>query len=109
MLDRTHKELTIEDIAMIAGTYHAWRGEVKDGVYEDVPGFCKSATLDEIKANEYVLTPGRYVGAADVDDDGELFEEKMQALVGKLIDQMDQGRKLDECIKGHLEALGHGR
>ena len=77
MVDRTHKELTADDIAEIARTYHAWRGEAKDGDYEDVPGFCKATTLDDIKGNDYVLTPGRYVGAVELEDDGELFEEKM--------------------------------
>ncbi|WP_372654341.1 type I restriction-modification system subunit M, partial [Alcanivorax borkumensis] len=70
MVDRTHKELTTDDIGEIARTYHAWRGEEKDGDYEDVPGFCKATTLDDIKANDYVLTPGRYVGAAELEDDG---------------------------------------
>lgn len=108
MVDRTHKELTVEDIAKIAGTYHAWRGEEKDGTYEDVPGFCKAATLEEIKANDYVLTPGRYVGAADVEDDGELFEEKMRELTQKLFRQMDEGIALDHAIRRNLEALGYG-
>ena len=80
MIDRTHKELTGEDIAEITASYHAWRGEVKDGGYEDVPGFCKAATLAEIKANDFALTPGRYVGAAEIEDDGIPFEEKMAEL-----------------------------
>ena len=108
MVDRTHKELTSADIAEIARTYHAWRGEAKDGNYADVPGFCKAAKLDEIKANDYVLTPGRYVGAAEMEDDGELFEEKMRALTQTLFRQMDEAEKLDAVIKKNLVGLGYG-
>ncbi|MEH6499519.1 MAG: class I SAM-dependent DNA methyltransferase [Pseudoalteromonas distincta] len=113
MIDRTHKDLTVDDIADIARTYHAWRGEFEDKsdgetVYEDVPGFCKSATLDEIKTNDYVLTPGRYVGAADVEDDGVLFEEKMAELSQTLYRQMKESAKLDAVIRRNLEGLGYG-
>ena len=107
MVDRTHKELTTGDIAEIARTYHAWRGEKKDGDYEDVPGFCKATTLDDIKANDYVLTPGRYVGAAELEDDGELFEEKMQILAQTLFEQMDKAEKLDSVISENLKGLGY--
>ncbi|WP_428819737.1 N-6 DNA methylase [Microbulbifer sp. MCCC 1A16149] len=108
MISRIHKELTTDDIAEIARTYHAWRGEAKDGEYQDVPGFCKVATLDDIKANDYVLTPGRYVGAAEVEDDGELFEEKMRALTQTLYRQMADAEQLDAVIKQNLEELGYG-
>lgn len=108
MIDRTHKELSSGDIAEIARTYHAWRGEAKDGNYEDVPGFCKGATLDDIKAHDYVLTPGRYTGAADVEDDGEVFEEKMRELSQTLYQQMADSEKLDVAIKRSLEELGYG-
>lgn len=108
MIDRTHKELTGDDIAEIARTYHAWRGEAKDGDYEDVPGFCKSALLEDIKANDYVLTPGRYVGAAELEDDGEVFEEKMRELTQTLYQQMDEAEKLDGVIKKNLAGLGYG-
>ena len=108
MVDRTHKELTADDIAEIARTYHAWRGEAKDGDYEDVPGFCKATTLDDIKGNDYVLTPGRYVGAEELEDDGELFEEKMQALTQTLFEQMAEAAKLDSTIKENLAELGYG-
>ena len=108
MIDRTHKELSAEDIAHIASTYHAWRGEEKDGDYEDVPGFCKAATLDDIQKNDYVLTPGRYVGTAEVEDDDEVFEEKMTTLSAKLYEQMAESEKLDAVIKRNLEALGYG-
>jgi type I restriction enzyme M protein len=77
MVDRTHRELTNEDIARIAGTYHAWRGKNDADEYADVPGFCKNATLEEIRKHGHVLTPGRYVGAEAQEDDGEPFEEKM--------------------------------
>lgn len=108
MVDRTHKELTTDDIAEIARTYHAWRGEEKDGDYEDVPGFCKATTLDDIKANDYVLTPGRYVGAAELEEDGELFEEKMRELTQTLYQQMAESEKLDAVIKQNLAGLGYG-
>jgi len=106
-VDRTHKELTADDIAEIARTYHAWRGEAKDGDYEDVPGFCKATTLDDIKANDYVLTPGRYVGAAELEDDGELFEEKMSELTQALYKQMKDAETLDSMIKKNLAELGY--
>lgn len=108
MVDRVHKELTTDDIAEIARTYHAWRGEVKDGDYEDVAGFCKSATLADIENNDYVLTPGRYVGAALVEDNDEVFEEKMQGLSKALYEQMAQAVELDKVIKANLEGLGYG-
>jgi type I restriction enzyme M protein len=106
--DRTHKELTTDDVAKIARTYHAWRGEVKDGAYEDKPGFCKAATLEEIKTNDFVLTPGRYVGAAEIEDDGVPFEEKMAKLSRTLYRQMEESDELDTEIRKNLEALGYG-
>ncbi len=108
MVDRTHKELTGDDIAEIARTYHAWRGEEKDGKYEDKPGYCKAASLDDIKANDYVLTPGRYVGAAEIEDDGIPFEEKMAELSQTLYKQMAESEKLDVAIRKNLEGLGYG-
>ncbi len=108
MMDRTHKELTPGDIEEISGTYHAWRGEDKDGNYEDKPGFCKSATLEEIAKHDFVLTPGRYVGAAPVEDDGIPFEEKMTDLSQTLYKQMKESAELDEVIRKNLEVLGYG-
>lgn len=108
LIDRTHRELTIDEIAEIAGTYHAWRGEKKDGKYEDKAGFCKSATLEDIKTHHYVLTPGRYVGAAEVEDDGILFEDKMTELSVTLFRQMRQSAELDDVIRKNLELLGFG-
>lgn len=109
MVDRTHRELTDEDIANIANTYHAWRGEKDAGEYADVPGFCKSATLEEIRKHGYVLTPGRYVGAEAVEDDGEPFEEKMRRLVAQLREQQAEAAKLDAAIEANLRVLGYGR
>jgi type I restriction enzyme M protein len=108
LIDRVHRELTDDEIARIAATYHAWRGEKNAGEYEHVPGFCKSATTEEIAAHGYVLTPGRYVGAEAVEDDGEPFDEKMRRLVSTLNEQMAEGRKLEETIHKNLKALGYG-
>jgi type I restriction enzyme M protein len=109
MVDRTHKELTSDDIAEIARTYHAWRGEKKDGSYEDKAGFCKAATLADIKANDYVLTPGRYVGAAEIEDDGIAFETKMAELSSTLYKQMQEAERLDTVIRKNLAVLGYGK
>ena len=78
------------------------------GIYEDKAGLCKSATLDDIKANDYVLTPGRYVGAAEVADDGVLFETKMAELTTTLFKQMDEAKVLDDAIRRNLAQLGMG-
>ena len=108
LIDRTHRELSADEIAEIAGAYHAWRGEAKDGAYEDKPGFCKSATLQDIEAHDFVLTPGRYVGAAPLEEDGVPFEEKMRELSVTLYAQMEESAKLDADIKKNLEQLGYG-
>ena len=100
--DRVHRELTEAEIERIAQTYHAWRGEKGAGKYEAIPGFCKSATLDEIKSHSYVLTPGRYVGAEEVEDDDEPFEEKM----AQLEEQFTESAKLEMAIKENLKSLG---
>ncbi|MFN7835413.1 MAG: type I restriction-modification system subunit M [Burkholderiaceae bacterium] len=106
LVDRTRRELTDEDVKTITDTYHAWRGEAGAGEYADVAGFCKSATLEEIAKHGHVLTPGRYVGAADVADDGEPFEEKMLRLSQLWREQRQQAAKLDEAIETNLTALG---
>ncbi|GAB0154183.1 type I restriction-modification system subunit M [Marinobacterium sp. BA1] len=125
MTSRIHKELTTEDIAEIAGTYHNWRtgrwngeyaaqggasvaGGRMPGATEDKAGFCKSATFDEIEANDFVLTPGRYVGAAEIEDDGIPFETKMAELSRTLYQQMDEAEKLDAVIRKNLGVLGYG-
>ena len=106
MVDRTHRELTDDDIARIADTYHAWRGEEDAAEYADIPGFCKSAKLDEVRKHDHVLTPGRYVGTEVQEDDGEPFEDKMTRLVAQLRDQQTEGAKLDAAIADNLKALG---
>ena len=108
LADRTHKELTDEDIARIANTYHAWRGEKEAGEYADVPGFCKSAPLDEVLKHGHVLTPGRYVGAEALEDDGEPFEEKMRRLTATLRAQQAAAARLDTAIAANLRELGYG-
>lgn len=107
LIDRVHRELTEEEIARIAQTYHAWRGEKDAGEYEDVPGFCKSAQWEEIKAHGYVLTPGRYVGAEEIEEDDEPFEEKMERLTAKLEEQFAQSAKLETEIRDNLQGLGY--
>lgn len=108
LVDRTRRELTDEEIGRIAATYHAWRGEADAGEYSDIPGFCKSATLDAIRKHDHVLTPGRYVGAEAQDEDDEAFAEKMQRLTAQLGEQMARGAELDAVIRKKLGALGYG-
>ena len=120
MVDRTHRELTGEDIARIADTYHAWRnrasspskedGQVEGGAdeYADTPGFCKSAALEEVRKHGHVLTPGRYVGAEAQKDDGEPFEDKMKRLAAQWRKQQAEVRKLDAAIEVNLTRLGFG-
>lgn len=106
MASRTLKELTDEDIAKVSDTYHAWR-EVR-GDYEDVPGFAKSATLKEVAAQGFVLTPGRYVGTEAAEEDGEGFDAKMTRLTKALRERMAEGAELDERIRKALAGVGHG-
>ena len=105
METRVHRVLDADDIEKVVGTYHRWR--TKGGNYEDVPGFCKSATRDQIKAHEFVLTPGRYVGAEEIEDDGEPYGEKMRRLTEQLSKQMAEGAQLDEQIRKTLGSLGY--
>ena len=128
LIDRVHRELTDADLEKITSTYHAWRG---DGVsrggaenaettsseslrasaspreYSDIPGFCKSAATAEIAAHGHVLTPGRYVGAEEVEDDGEPFAEKMPRLVAELNAQFAESAKLEAAIRANLKGLGY--
>jgi len=136
MIDRKHKTLTEEDIKRIADTYHTWRGEMasmetgqtllaaeqstiddylkesgereEPEGYEDIPGFCKTATIDEIRKNGYILTPGRYVGMEEIEDDGEPFEEKMERLTTELAKLFKESRELEEEIRKNLEGIGYG-
>ena len=105
LVDRTRRELTDEEVQKIANTYHAWRGEPDAGEYADVAGFCKSATLDDIRKHGHVLTPGRYVGAAEQEDDGEPFEEKMARLSALWREQREHAAQLDSAIEANLKAL----
>jgi type I restriction enzyme M protein len=133
LIDRVHRELTDADLEKITSTYHAWRGDAgsRGGAenaekkktpaseslrasaspreYSDIPGFCKSATTAEIAAHGHVLTPGRYVGAEEVEDDGEPFEEKMTRLVNELNSQFAESAKLEQAIQRNLEGLGYAR
>ena len=107
MIDRTHRELTDADITRIADTYQTWRGDEGVGEYADVPGFCKQETLDEIRAHGYVLTPGRYVGFEDAEDDEIPFEERMVQLSAKLYKQLTKADQLGTTIKKNLAGLGY--
>jgi type I restriction enzyme M protein len=109
MKDRVLRDFTMEDIAKVADVFHAWKtGETVNGVsYEDQAGFCKSATLAEITKHDFVLTPGRYVGAADEADDGIPFAEKMATLTDKLSEQFAESAKLEAEIKMNLAELGY--
>jgi len=119
MIDRVHRELTDADIRRIAETYHAWRTAgphpafghpLPEGegaaVYRDIPGFCKSATIDDIRKHGYILTPGRYVGAAPQEEDDEPFEEKMKRLVDQWQEQQAEAARLEKAIAKNLKELG---
>jgi type I restriction enzyme M protein len=108
MVDRIHRELADEDIQKIARVYHAWRGGkslLSLASFADIPGFWKSVKLDEICSHGYVLTPGRYVGAEEIEDDGEPFEQKMKRLTAALEEQFAESAKLEKAIRGNWEAL----
>ncbi len=108
-INRTQIALSDEELQKIAQTYHNWRGTVwSQNGYADVPGFCKSAPLEEIAKHGYVLTPGRYVGAEDVEDDDEVFAEKMERLTALLAEQMARGAELDAVIREKLGGMGYG-
>ena len=118
MKDRVLRDFALEDVQKIADTFHAWKGSSPspalagegqgEGKYQDIPGFCKAATLDDIKKHDYVLTPGRYVGAAAQEDDGEALEEKMTRLTAQLTDQFAEGATLEKAIRENLGRLGYG-
>ena len=105
LIDRTHRELTKEEIRRIADVYHAWRGEAAAGEYADVSGFAKSATLADITEHGFVLTPGRYVGAEDVEEDSEAFAEKFDRLTALLTAQFAESAQLEAAICENLKGL----
>jgi len=106
MVDRTHREFNNDDIKKISDTYHAYRG-TNEQEYKDVAGFCKVAKNEEISNNDYVLTPGRYVGLAEQEDDGEPYEVKMKRLTGELKEQFEESDRLQSEIKDVLKGLGY--
>lgn len=106
MADRTHKEFADEDIQKITHTFHTWRGTA-DGEYEDVQGFCKAATLEDVRNNDYILTPGRYVGLEEVEEDDEPFEEKMTRLTSELSEQFAKSKELEDQIRQALRGIGY--
>jgi len=109
MVDRAERALSDDDIAKVADAFHSWRGSpsaVQAGLtYDDLPGFCKSATLAEIKTADYALTPGRYVGAADVEDDGEPIEDKIERLTKDLFEQFDESSRQEKVVREQLGRL----
>ena len=117
MKDRVLRDFTPEDVQKIADTFHAWKrsspspakaGESQgEGQYKDIAGFCKAAKLDEIKKHDYVLTPGRYVGAAEHEDDGVAFEDKMKLLTKQLTDEFAESVRLETVIREKLARLGY--
>ena len=108
LIDRVHRDLTDTDLEKITNTYHSWRGEKGVVKYSDIAGYCKSATNEEITSHGYVLTPGRYVGAEEIEDDGIPFEEKMKHLVKELNGQFAESAKLEQAIKANMRGLGYG-
>lgn len=103
MVSRKLRELTDDDIAKIADTYTAF----VDGTLEDVKGFCAVADLDEIERQDYILTPGRYVGIEEQEDDGEPFDEKMKRLTSELTELFEQSHELEDEIRKNLGAIGY--
>ena len=112
MINRRNKELTEEDIQKITGTYHNWRNKTDVTLslskgYEDVAGFCKAASIAEVRNNNYVLMPGRYVGTEEEEDDGILFGDKITALTTKLAEQLSKGHTLEAEIRENLKSIGY--
>jgi type I restriction enzyme M protein len=109
MVDGIHRELNKDDIELITSTYHSWRSKKSELQYSDINGFCKSATTDEISSHNFVLTPGRYVGAIDNYDEGQPFEEKMPRLVDELYTLFSKSQELENLIKLNFKRLGYGK
>jgi type I restriction enzyme M protein len=108
MVDRVHRELTDEDINKIVSAYHSWRGEKGSSKYEDVTGFCKASNLESINKHGCVLTPGRYTGTEDVEEDSEGYEIKIPRLIAELDSQFQESSKLENAIKANLKKIGYG-
>lgn len=107
LVDRTRRELSDADVQKIADTYHAWRGEPNAGAYEDISGFCKSASLDDIRKQGHVVAPGRYAGAADSDEDEEPTAEKLSRLSSQLRTHFSENAQLEQAIKNALTEIGY--
>lgn len=107
MISRKQKELTDEDIENIANAYHNWRSKEWEAKYKDVPGFCKSANIEEIRKNNHLLTPGRYIEFKESEDDGQPFDEKMEKLTKSLSEQMQKASTIDTVIKINLKKIGY--
>ena len=109
LVDRRHRELSDDDIKKIATAYHNWKSKDKEELekYEDVKGFCKSASLEEVRENEFILTPGRYVGIEEVEDDGIPFDEKMESLTSELDALFKESRRLEDEIRKNLGGIGY--
>ena len=104
MVTRKHRELSDDEIKQIYETYHNWRDQKG---YEDIQGFCKSADIEEVRSHEYILTPGRYVGIEEAEEDGEPFDEKMTRLTGELAEMFAKSHHLEDEIRQRLGAIGY--
>jgi type I restriction enzyme M protein len=107
MISRKQKELTAQYIAKIADTYHSWRNKGYETNYKDVPAFCKSASIEDIRKNNYILTPGRYIDFKEAEYDGVTFDAKMLTLTATLKEQMQKANELDGAIKENLKKIGY--
>ena len=107
MISRKQKELSEKDIAKISDTYHKWRNKEFETEYKDDAGFCKSANIQEVRKNNYILTPGRYIDFKEAEDDGVGFDDKMKQLTKTLKEQMQKAVSLDNDIKNNLEKIGY--
>ena len=107
MISRKQKELTDIDITSIGEIYHSWRSKDWESKYKDVPGLCKSVPLDEVRKNNFVLTPGRFIGFKEEKDDGVVFDDKMKNLTQELKGQMTKGNELDVEIAKNLRSIGY--
>ena len=105
LVDRTRREFSDEEISKIANTYHAWRGETDAGPYVDVPGFCKSASIEDVRAHNHLLTPGRYVGAPEQGEDGISFSDRFTELKAQLIGQLAESDRLTKQVQAGIAKL----